>query len=107
MDEVHIKEDLVYDKHKGTLLGFVNLGDTNSCLLQFEAVLSSGTLPQPLAKTMLVLMIRGLLSNLRFPYAQFACTHLSGDLLMDPVWETRSLGSSSTINKSTILEATQ
>lgn len=28
MDKVHIKEDLVYDKHEGTLVGFVNLGDT-------------------------------------------------------------------------------
>ena len=64
MDEVHIKEDLVYDKHEGTLLGFVNLGDTNNCLLQLEVALSSGTLPQPLAKTMLVLMVQGLFSKL-------------------------------------------
>ena len=40
MDEVHIKEDLVYDKHEGTLIGFVNLGDTNNHLLQFEAACS-------------------------------------------------------------------
>ena len=30
MDEVHIKEELVYDKHKGSLIGFVNLGTTNN-----------------------------------------------------------------------------
>ena len=27
-DEADIKEDLVYDKYKGTFVGFVNLGDT-------------------------------------------------------------------------------
>ena len=36
MDEMHIKEDLVYDKHSGELVGFVNLGETNKHLIQFE-----------------------------------------------------------------------
>ena len=34
IDEVHIKEDLVYDKHSGTLIGFISLGDVNDKLLQ-------------------------------------------------------------------------
>lgn len=34
MDEVHIK-DLVYDKHEGELMGFINFGETNF-LLDFE-----------------------------------------------------------------------
>ena len=29
-DEVKIKEDLVYDKHSGELVGFVNVGDVNT-----------------------------------------------------------------------------
>ena len=33
MDEVHFKEELVYDKHEGSLVGFVNLGATTSCLI--------------------------------------------------------------------------
>lgn len=28
--EMHIKEDLVYDKHSGELVGFINLGETNN-----------------------------------------------------------------------------
>ena len=40
MDEIHIKEELVYDKHLGTLVGFINLGETNNHLLQFEDTLS-------------------------------------------------------------------
>ena len=90
MDEVHIKDDLVYDKHEGALVGFVNLGDTNNHLLQFEAALLGDSVPCPLAKFMLVLMVPGLFSKVYFPYAQFACSKLSGDLLMDPVWEAIS-----------------
>ena len=90
IDEVHIKDDLVYDKHNGMLVGFENLGDTNNHLIQFEAALSGDTAPRPLAKSMLVLMVRGLFTSLRFPYAQFACSNLTGDLLIDPVWEAIS-----------------
>ena len=35
MDEMHIKHDLVYDKHNGSLIGFVDLGSTNNQLLEF------------------------------------------------------------------------
>ena len=34
IDEIHIKEDLVYDKHTGVLIGFTALGDINDQLLQ-------------------------------------------------------------------------
>ncbi len=89
IDEMHIKEDLVYDKHSGALVGFVNLGDTNECLLQFEHSMESGTdaCSATLAKTMMVFMVRGLFTKLEFPYVQFPCASLSGDLLFDPLWE--------------------
>ena len=35
-------------------------------------------------------MVRGLTSKLNFPYAQFACANLSGDLLVDPIREAIS-----------------
>ena len=34
MDEVHIKDDLVYDKHTWQVIGFQNLGDINDHLLR-------------------------------------------------------------------------
>ena len=37
MDEIYIKSDLVYDKHEGTLVGFVNIGGINNQILEFEA----------------------------------------------------------------------
>ena len=88
MDEVHIKNDLVYDKHQGCLIGFSNLGDTNNQLLQFESALSGEEqYQQSLAQSMLVLMVRGLFFKLNYPYAQFACSSLTGDLMFDPIWE--------------------
>ena len=39
---------------------------------------------------MLALMVCGLFSKLAFPYAQFSCASMTGDLLRDPVWEAIS-----------------
>ena len=60
MDEMHIKEDLVFDHYR--------------------------TSP-PLAKSMMVFMVRGLFTTLQFPYAQFPVMSVSGDQLYEPFWE--------------------
>lgn len=57
MDEVHIKHELVFDKHEGSLIGFVNLGETNNQLIEFEVALSSEEYQHPLATSMLVFMV--------------------------------------------------
>lgn len=67
-------------------MGFVNLGKINNHLLQFESVLSCDKQPHQLASSIVVLMVRGLFYKFNFPYAQFACDTLSGNLLMDPIW---------------------
>ncbi len=36
IDEMYVKEDLVYDMHTGALIGFANLGDINTHLLAIE-----------------------------------------------------------------------
>ena len=86
-DEVKLKEDLVYDKHLGEVVGFVNVGDVNNQLLQFEREWTSKLNDQPpLATHMLTFMVRGLLSDLEFPYTQFASLSMSGDQLYSLVW---------------------
>ena len=56
IDEVHIKENLVYDKHEGSLIGFANLGDTNNHLLSFERSLVEKPDQMPaIASSMLVI----------------------------------------------------
>ena len=88
MDEVHIKDDLVYDKHNWQLISYQNLGDINNHLLRYEAALSGDSpLDKPIAQTMLVFMVRGLFTKLEFPYAQLSCSTLTGELLVDPLWE--------------------
>jgi len=87
MDEMHIKEELLYNKHNGCLIGFVKLGNVNNQLTEYEAALSQTTTDHPLASSMLVIMVRGLFQKLNYPYAQFACVNLSGDQMFDPVWQ--------------------
>ena len=86
MDEMHVKNDLVYDKHTGSLIGFANIGDINNHLLRLEHLMDA-VHEEDLAKSMLVFFVRGLFTRLEFPYAQFATTALAGDLLFDPFWE--------------------
>ena len=71
VDEMHIREDVVYNKHSGEIIGFANLGDINDHLLAFERSISTGSTSAPKsAKTMMVFVVRGLFSSLQFPYSQ-------------------------------------
>ena len=68
------------------------MGDINNHLMNFERSLTDGPdeMIPSIASSVLVIMVRGLLNKLNFPYAQFACASLGGDLLVDPVWEAIS-----------------
>ena len=88
LDEMHIRDDLVFDKHSGALIGFCNLGEITMHLLRFESEMNDEKPANlSLAKSMMVFMIRGLFNSLQFPYAQFPCTDISGDMLFEPFWE--------------------
>ena len=94
LDEMHVKEELVYDKHTGQLIGFVNLEEINTHLKEFEKSLAADSSPSPtqppLASTIMTFMVRGLFSSLQYPYAQFPCSNLTGDQLFEPFWEAVS-----------------
>ena len=88
IDEMHIREDLVYDKHSGELIGFTNLGDINQHLVAFEHSITDEAAPSiTLANSMTTFMVRGLFNKLQFAYVQFPCANVSGDLLYNPFWE--------------------
>ena len=74
----------------GVLKGFINVGDINSHLTKFEQSLDNEEISTSLANSMLVFMVRGLLSDLEFPYAQFPCTTLTGEQIFVPFWEAVS-----------------
>ena len=101
LDEMYIKGELVYNKQTGELVGFTNLGTISQHLSEFEQSTQSvsesdptttttqspqtalGSYAQPsLAKTMLVMMMRGLLTNSQFP-----CHNSTGDQMYDLFWE--------------------
>lgn len=90
-DEMYIKEDLVYCKNTGDLIGFFDIGDINNHLLKLEEKYNnqqeddhtSSSIQTPtLVKTMLVIMIRGLCTNFTFPYSSFPSTNLTGEQLL-------------------------
>jgi hypothetical protein len=104
LDEMHIRENIVYDKHTGkyydhgryivyllpligSILGFSNLGEINAELTAYERALEEESTHEPLANSMLVIMVRGLFSKLQFPYAQFPCSKLRGFELFHVFWE--------------------
>ena len=63
IDEMHIKENLVYEKHSGNIIGFTNLGDVNEELLSLE----QGRYERSLAQSMVAFMVRGIFTSLKFP----------------------------------------
>ena len=72
----------------GALTGFVDLGEIDSHLREYERVLSGDQKkPQELAKTTVVFMVRGALTNIVFPYAIFAVKFLKGHNLFPLFWE--------------------
>ena len=87
-DEIKIKEDLVYDKHSGELIGYCNLGDIGNQMLAYENVQSDKA--QELAKYMLVIMVRSVCSSFLFPLCAFATKCTSADFLYPILWKTVS-----------------
>ena len=83
LDEMKIKEGLVYNKYSGEIIGFTHLGDINDELTKLE---QDNDHP-PIATHVLALMVRGLLFKLEFPYAHFATRGITADTLFPIVWE--------------------
>ena len=73
-----------------TVFIYVYSGNVNDHLVAFERSLNEEEASEDVdevAKTMMVFMVRGLFTRLRFPYAQFACQSVSGELLFHPFWQ--------------------
>ena len=83
-DEVRVKEDLVYDKHSGELVGFVDLDKTGNQLIDLENTLNDES--RKLAKYVLLIMVRGACTDFRFPLASYATDGITSDLLYSVIW---------------------
>ena len=60
-----------------------DIGDINQQLLRLEQESDH----PPVAKHILVLMVRGLMFKLEFPYAHFGTRSITSDLIHPIVWE--------------------
>ncbi len=71
-------------------MGFTNLGEINNHLMAFEKYVENGgdeEEHEDVAKLMLVLMVRGLFTKMKFAYAQFPCSSICAYQLYDLFWE--------------------
>ena len=88
IDEIYLKEGLVYSKSTGSLIGFSDLGGIPQQLDDLERKLASDTpSSRPLAKTMMVIMVREVFGDIKFPYAQFPMSDGTADDLFPLVWQ--------------------
>ena len=74
LDEMKVKESLVFNKQETEVVGFVDMGDVNNELADLERECSTADQHPTIATHMLVLMVRGVFTGLRFPYAHFPTT---------------------------------
>ena len=70
-------------KSIGTLTGYLDLGEVNNLRMAAEEKFKdpSSNMQRPLAKHMLIFMVRGLFTSLKFPYAQFPAASSKGTQL--------------------------
>ena len=83
-DEIKIQENLVFNKHSGELIGYVDLGDPDLNYSTFKDV-------DALATHCLVYYIRGIASDLKFGLAYFATKGVTACQIMPTFWKAVSL----------------
>lgn len=91
IDEMHVKEGLVYSKSTGAIVGFYDMGDLNNEFSEYEKLVnksnSAQTIRRTPAKTILTFMVRGLVTDLVFPYAIFPSKSPKGCDIFPLLWE--------------------
>ena len=85
LDEMKIKEDIMYDKNTGEMIGFINLGDINNPIQDLQR--DNEADHPPVATHLLTFMVRGVFTDLEFPIAHFGTDNLTAGTLFPIVWE--------------------
>lgn len=79
-DEVKVQENLVWDKHTGELVGYVDLGDIDTNYATLQTV-------DELATHILVFMVRSIVNPLKFTLANFATTGITSEQIYPIFWK--------------------
>ena len=81
MDEMKVQEDLVWDKHSGELIGYIDLGDPElNC-----ATMKQGS---SIASHILVFLVRCIVNPLKFTLANFATCNATSVQLFPLFWKS-------------------
>ena len=82
-DEIKIKSGLVFRRSTGKLVGFTEMGELNEELrvLQDNLDVSKSSDERDFAKYVNVFMVRGIFSNLCYPFGYHASTGFNADQL--------------------------
>ena len=78
-DEMKIRSDLVFDKNTGDLIGFTDLGDPVLNYSQLET--------ESIASHVLVFLLQGLSTKLKFSFGFFATKNVTSIQLVSLFWE--------------------
>ena len=79
-DEMKVQSKLVFDKHDGELIGFLDLGDPDVNYVELE-------IQDKLATHVLVFFIRGVITDLKFSLAFFATDNITSNQLVPIFWQ--------------------
>ena len=85
IDEIKVRERLVYDKYDNRVVGFVELDDIEHALSQLKE--QNESYMPPVATHLLTLMVRGFFTSLKFPYTHFPTADVTGNQIVPVVWE--------------------
>ena len=67
LEEMYVKEGLVFEKSPGTIIGYFDLGNVNNILHDAERQFKNpNDHRRPLDKVMLVFMLHGLFTSMKF-----------------------------------------
>lgn len=88
LDEMSIRSDLVYNSRTGDLVGFTNLSSVENVLKELEDEMKGmKQTEKKLAKKVLVFMLTGATSDIRFVPAVFSTDDLSAAQLFSRTWD--------------------
>ena len=83
IDEMKIKQDLVFDKHTGEIIGFTNLGAINEDLKNTDLSKSSNVM----ATHMMATMVRSVCADFKFQLSHYPTTNTTAGEIFPIVWE--------------------
>jgi len=94
-DEIHIRQNLVFNKRSGEMLGYVHLGTPDEELAAMDRLLAvevegnQGEDVPPIANKMLCFMVTGItkVNNVKAVIGCFATRNLSKEMLSSIVWD--------------------